>query len=535
MKKILLKTVVSIFALLLFSSNLAQASNRDLTFNGSGWGHGVGLSQYGARGMVLEGYGHKEILAHYFPGTEVTNLSSVSRGLSLLETEKPLMVGLLQNQRELVFRIESSSAQMCFEDKDLCVATGLEGQQWKVSFTEDDKCQFQRKAGIGGGYVNFEPTGSCNVSVRPTSESTIIYVPLKGRSYKNGRLMGKVSPISGRLNLSLKTDVEQYISGVQELPDNWSMEVLKAQAIASRTLAVYQLIEQGSVKDFSDQRIGLCNCHVLDDEDEQKFNGYTPETRHKNWKESVSATARQVITFNNEVIRTRFSTSTWGRTEDNRTAGGSYYPYLLDVDDSFSFVKGISNPFVSWSLRYDQSELASRFGFQWLSNAAVVSRNKSGSVNEVNLYGIISGRPDSVVATGLQIRDALGLHSSFFNIAVARRFSDVSVDYAFAGEILGLSELGVTTGCTTVSYCPTKPVTRGEMAAFLVRALKLTPKDSEKNVFIDDDGSIFETEIETLYTNGVTTGCTTVSYCPTRPVTRGEMAAFLIRGMSLID
>ena len=73
------------------------------------------------------------------------------------------------------------------------------------------------------------------------------------------------------------------------------------------------------------------------------------------------------------------------------------------------------------------------------------------------------------------------------------------------------------------------------MAAFLVRALKLTPKDSEKNVFIDDDGSIFETEIETLYTNGVTTGCTTVSYCPTKPVTRGEMAAFLIRGMSLID
>ena len=109
MKKILLKTVVSIFALLLFSSNLAQASNRDLTFNGSGWGHGVGLSQYGARGMVLEGYGHKEILAHYFSGTKVTDLSSVSRGSSLLETEKPLMVGLLQNQRELVFRIENGS------------------------------------------------------------------------------------------------------------------------------------------------------------------------------------------------------------------------------------------------------------------------------------------------------------------------------------------------------------------------------------------------------------------------------------------
>ena len=74
MKKILLKTVVSIFALLLFSSNLAQASNRDLTFNGSGWGHGVGLCQIGALGMSLSGKKTEEIISHYYQQTNMKDI-----------------------------------------------------------------------------------------------------------------------------------------------------------------------------------------------------------------------------------------------------------------------------------------------------------------------------------------------------------------------------------------------------------------------------------------------------------------------------
>ena len=69
------------------------------------------------------------------------------------------------------------------------------------------------------------------------------------------------------------------------------------------------------------------------------------------------------------------------------------------------------------------------------------------------------------------------------------------------------------------------------MAAFLVRALNLeTPTASDS--FTDDDGSIFEADIETLGASGITDGCTPTTYCPDRSVTRGEMAAFLVRALA---
>ena len=70
------------------------------------------------------------------------------------------------------------------------------------------------------------------------------------------------------------------------------------------------------------------------------------------------------------------------------------------------------------------------------------------------------------------------------------------------------------------------------MAAFLVRALGLG-LDTEADPFTDDDGSVFEEEIETLYANGITTGCTTTTFCPTGLVTREQMAAFLIRALAV--
>jgi hypothetical protein len=70
------------------------------------------------------------------------------------------------------------------------------------------------------------------------------------------------------------------------------------------------------------------------------------------------------------------------------------------------------------------------------------------------------------------------------------------------------------------------------MAAFLVRAFNLTVQDSG-DPFIDDSGSVFESEIETLYHHGITSGCTQTSFCPLENVTREQMAAFLVRALTL--
>ncbi|MDE0067090.1 MAG: S-layer homology domain-containing protein, partial [Acidimicrobiaceae bacterium] len=83
------------------------------------------------------------------------------------------------------------------------------------------------------------------------------------------------------------------------------------------------------------------------------------------------------------------------------------------------------------------------------------------------------------------------------------------------------------------AYCPDRPVKRGEMAAFLNRALQLPA--AEADYFTDDDGSIFEDHINRLRQAGITTGCADDAYCPDRPVKRGEMAAFLYRARHLIE
>ena len=105
----------------------------------------------------------------------------------------------------------------------------------------------------------------------------------------------------------------------------------------------------------------------------------------------------------------------------------------------------------------------------------------------------------------------------------------------FENDIEKLATAGITKGCgNTNTFCPDRAVTRAEMAAFLVRALKLTAQDPAIN-FTDDDGSIFENDIEKLATAGITKGCgNTNTFCPSSPVTRGQMAAFLTRGLRYV-
>lgn len=101
-------------------------------------------------------------------------------------------------------------------------------------------------------------------------------------------------------------------------------------------------------------------------------------------------------------------------------------------------------------------------------------------------------------------------------------------DSPHQGDINRVAEAGITGGCTATGFCPKHNVTRAQMASFLVRALKLTP--SSTNYFDDDNDNLHENQINALAASGITGGCGTRRYCPNSDVTRGQMAAFLMRG-----
>jgi hypothetical protein len=129
-----------------------------------------------------------------------------------------------------------------------------------------------------------------------------------------------------------------------------------------------------------------------------------------------------------------------------------------------------------------------------------------------------------------------GSPHSFTLAIVNTGFVDVPPRNTFYGDVTWLASEGITKGCNppdNTRFCPNNFVTRGQMAAFLSRALGYT-NTGGGNLFIDDNGSIFETNIDQLATAGVTKGCNppdNTKFCPNNFVTRGQMAAFLHRAL----
>jgi len=117
----------------------------------------------------------------------------------------------------------------------------------------------------------------------------------------------------------------------------------------------------------------------------------------------------------------------------------------------------------------------------------------------------------------------------------AGTFTDVPIGSPGCEFVERLVQLGITTGCTPTLYCPTLPVSRGQMAVFIVRARALA--DARWTVwakpgptFADVPGSHpFQGHIERLFLEQVTDGCNATDYCPAANITRGEMAVFLVR------
>jgi len=113
--------------------------------------------------------------------------------------------------------------------------------------------------------------------------------------------------------------------------------------------------------------------------------------------------------------------------------------------------------------------------------------------------------------------------------ALASPFTDIASS-SFAADIIWLYDSGITSGCSATTFCPDDPVTRGQMAAFLDRAFHLPSTSTD--YFIDDDGTTFEANINRLAASGITKGCSATTFCPTDTVTRGQMAAFLHRALT---
>ena len=132
-----------------------------------------------------------------------------------------------------------------------------------------------------------------------------------------------------------------------------------------------------------------------------------------------------------------------------------------------------------------------------------------------------SGRATTGTRSRATTGGSPGLESAPFSDIAGSRFYD---------DIVWLSDTGITTGCGGGRFCPNSPVSRGQLATFLVRALDLPP--AVDDYFDDDDGTTHEAAINSLAAAGITDGCGAGRYCPDRLVRRDQMATFLSRALA---
>ena len=217
---------------------------------------------------------------------------------------------------------------------------------------------------------------------------------------------------------------------------------------------------------------------------------------------------------------------------------GAAAPVLRVDRQAITYTQGIAttalpatfdDPTVPWKLRFQTVGTAIR-GKAWPASQSEPASWQidftDTQVTAANQFAIGTFTNDVTPAMAIDVDDLTVTDMS----STATPFTDISGSI-FRNDIIWLSNAGITKGCTATTFCPDDPVTRAQMAAFLVRALGLP--GTATDYFTDDNGTLFESDINRLAASGITKGCTATTFCPDLDVTRGQMAAFLVRALGL--
>ncbi len=396
-------------------------------FQGGGFGHGIGMSQYGALGMARAGFPYDQILKHYYTGVTVG-----SRALP-----PTIRVGLRQTDGG--FRLSGNGLFTFSTSIDgAAMSTGNTDEWWDIRREGSSVFLLAPPARVQQG----EPAERgpfAQIWQRPASGVLLKFVEFVSPSWKvtgeyaHGRIQVKASAAATTTHVVLDAiSLEEYVYGVAEVPSSWPAEAKKAQAVAARTYAGKKAEEQ--------QNRSSCSCAVVDDTRDQVYAGWIKETPA--WTSAVDATASVVVTYAGVMVSTFYSSSSGGYTEDNEKVwGGSAIPYLRAVSDLYD--NQPENSRWRWTISVSAEELSNRIN----SYLTSIGRPQVGIVQDL-LYPaprghagriiVISGSGGGVTVIGSsatarlsgdQFRSAAKLPSSLIFPSINEPTRDVSGGY----------------------------------------------------------------------------------------------------------
>ena len=384
-----------------------------IVVTGSGWGHGIGLPQYGARGAAEEGWSTTDILGYFYSGTLI---GTVGQG-ELTGHADPLRIGVDQGQSKSWFYTDGGPVTVCL---GLECHTANPGESWTLTANGSGGCWLERNEAQVGNL------GTCDGWITWEDQPNVrVVFPVLNRTYARGKILFTPAPVNA-YHVLVEIGLEQYLYGLGEMPSSWHPTALKAQAIAGRTYALYKAKVYANLA-ASQARMDACACHLYASTFDQKYIGWAKEAEGTNghwgsiWRQAVDDTANQALYHPSDgvsrAIEAYYFSSSGGATEHNDEVwGGTPYAYLRSKDDPWSTNPDINPTNASWTAQLTPSHVASAFGFTSVYRVVVTERNTSGSARTVLVSGLANKADTSIHVPAGSFRSKLGLKSQYFSV-----------------------------------------------------------------------------------------------------------------------
>jgi SpoIID/LytB domain protein len=395
----------------------ANAVPNEWIIVGSGWGHGVGLSQYGALGQALDGRSWQDILSHYYPGSS----------LSDSPVDKQIIVGLSQDKTAVFVRLDkfTDDAQLEMSIDGNAVATIGSGTIIRIESNGnsvvtsggDDGRAESRGTGKKISFRISAGSGLINTNSGTPETNALSALSSPGHRYKYGTLnVVYGGDNDGRADLYTSISMrlaDEYPLGIAEMSSSWPKAALVAQVVASRSY--------GLGKANSGLR-GNCGCHIYNNATDQVYVGYSKESDA--WRDAVNSAVTgsgqpAILTFGGKAITAYFASSTGGRTMSTLDAWGGNVSWSQSVDDNWSL--NARNPNSRWGVRMSQSAMAAALGLSNVQSIDVVERYSSGAARTLVAKDSNGG---SVTLSGRTFQARMKLKSTYVIGAVDIALAD---------------------------------------------------------------------------------------------------------------
>jgi stage II sporulation protein D len=337
----------------------ASASAASWVIHGRGFGHGVGMSQYGAYGYAKHGRNYREILEHYYRHTHIGKASGQVRVL-----------------------LESGVGSVGFSRARSACGKHLRKGRGYAFVDAGSEVILRSPGGRRLAACGRNGTAKGGRGIR-----------VEGKGTYRGKL---IATETGGLLVVNKLGVDDYARGVvpNEMPPSWPQAALRAQAVATRSFG----LTSGGGHGFD----------VYDDTRSQVYDGKASETKATD--RAVRATGNEVVRYHKHVITAYFFSTSGGETESVQYGfpGSNPVPYLKSVKDPYDDL----SPYHKWRVRYSQRQMESRLDGLFGGNLKKIRVTKTGDSPRIVKAKVVGSGGGSRVS-GPTLQGHLDLRSAW--------------------------------------------------------------------------------------------------------------------------